>query len=98
MPCAPRSATSASTCSAAPTVRASRSTTRRFPERARAIVLDSIVPPELALVPRIAIESQAVLDGVFARCQADPGCNERFPDLAGQFAVLDGRLRRAPRP
>jgi len=69
---------------------------RRFPERARAIVLDSIVPPELALVPRIAIESQAVLDGVFARCQADPGCNERFPDLAGQFAVLDGRLRRAP--
>jgi pimeloyl-ACP methyl ester carboxylesterase len=69
---------------------------RRFPERTRAIVLDSVVPPELALVPRIAIESQAALDGLFARCQADPACNERFPDLAGQFRLLDERLRRAP--
>ena len=69
---------------------------RRHPDRTRAIVLDSVVPPELALVPRIAIESQAALDGVFARCQADPACNERFPDLAGQFAVLDERLGRAP--
>jgi len=69
---------------------------RRFPGRTRAIVLDAVVPPELALVPRIALESQAALDGVFARCQADPACNERFPDVAGQFAVLDERLRRAP--
>jgi pimeloyl-ACP methyl ester carboxylesterase len=69
---------------------------RRYPERTRAIVLDSVVPPDLALVPRIAIESQAALDGVFARCQADPACNDRFPDVAGQFRVLDERLRRSP--
>jgi pimeloyl-ACP methyl ester carboxylesterase len=67
---------------------------RRHPERVRTVVLDSIVPPGLVLVPRVAIESQAALDAIFARCRADVACNDRFPDIAGQFAVLDERLRR----
>jgi len=57
-------------------------------------VLDSVVPPTLALVPRIAVESQLALERVFARCAEDPECNGRFPALAGQFARLDARLRR----
>ena len=69
---------------------------RRYPERTRAIVLDAVVPPTLALVPRIAIESQAALERVFARCAADAACNERFPELVAQFAELDARLRRRP--
>jgi len=69
---------------------------RRHPERTRTVALDSVIPPDLVLIPRIALESQAALDGTIARCQADPACNERFPDLAGQFTVLDQRLRRAP--
>jgi len=69
---------------------------RRFPERARAVVLDGVVPPTLALVPAIAIESQRALEGVFDRCAADPACNQRFPALAEQFASLDATLRRAP--
>lgn len=69
---------------------------RRHPERTRTVVLDAVVPPPLVLIPRIALESQAALDAVFARCEADAPCNDRFPDLAGQFAVLDARLRRAP--
>ncbi len=68
---------------------------RRYPERTRTVVLDAVVPPDLALVPRIAIESQAALDGVFERCREDTACNGRFPDLAAQFALLDERLRRA---
>ncbi len=67
---------------------------RRYPGQTRSIVLDAVVPPDLVLVPRIAIESQQALDGVFARCAADAECNRRFPDLAGQFAALDERLRR----
>ncbi len=69
---------------------------RRFPERTRAIVLDAVVPPALALVPQIAIESQRALDALFARCAAHPDCNSRFPDLAAQFAKVNSELRRAP--
>ncbi len=69
---------------------------RRFPERTRTVVLDGVVPPTLVLGPSIAIESQRALDRVFARCTADAACNGRFPDLAGQFARLDARLRQGP--
>jgi pimeloyl-ACP methyl ester carboxylesterase len=69
---------------------------RRYPERTRAIVLDAVVPPTIALVPQIAIESQRALDRVFERCKADVACNERFPELVGQFAWLDERLRLSP--
>jgi len=67
---------------------------RRFPQHTRAVVLDGVVPPALALVPNIAIESQRALDRVFARCASDPECDRRFPALAGQFAKLDARLRK----
>lgn len=69
---------------------------RRYPERTRSVVLDAVVPPTLALVPHIAIESQRALERVFARCAADAGCNERFPALADQFARIDARLRDGP--
>jgi pimeloyl-ACP methyl ester carboxylesterase len=69
---------------------------RRHPEHTRTILLDGIVPPDLALVPQIAIESQRALDGVFKRCAADPECDRRFPALASQFAQVDARLRRSP--
>jgi pimeloyl-ACP methyl ester carboxylesterase len=71
---------------------------RRFPDRTRTVVLDGVVPPALALGPSIAIESQRALDRVFARCAADAACNARFPDLPGQFARIDARLREGPVP
>jgi pimeloyl-ACP methyl ester carboxylesterase len=69
---------------------------RRYPGHARTVILDGVVPPTLALVPAIAIESQRALERVFARCAADPGCNGRFPALMEQFAKLDAALRRGP--
>jgi len=69
---------------------------RRYPEHTRTVVLDGVVPPALALVPAIAIESQRALDGVFVRCAADAACNERFPALSEQFARLDAQLRKNP--
>lgn len=69
---------------------------RRFPDRARTVVLDGVVPPTLALGPSIVIESQRALDRVFGRCAADPDCNARFPALPEQFARLDAKLRAGP--
>lgn len=69
---------------------------RRYPGHTRTLVLDGVVPPALALLPQVAIESQRALDGVFARCAADPPCNARFPGLPAQFTQLDVTLRKSP--
>jgi pimeloyl-ACP methyl ester carboxylesterase len=69
---------------------------RRFPGRVRAIVLDGVVPPEVALGPDVAREAQRALDGIFTRCAADGDCNARFPDLAEHFESLLERLEAAP--
>src|SRR5882672_4192056 len=71
---------------------------RRFPERARAVVLDGVVPPELALGPDIARDAQAALDRIFARCAADAGCETRFANVSTEFHELLARLAAAPAP
>ncbi len=66
---------------------------RRFPAMTRTIILDGVVPPELALGPDIALESQRAVDEIFARCAEQAACNEHFPDLAARFDDLLARLR-----
>jgi pimeloyl-ACP methyl ester carboxylesterase len=69
---------------------------RRFPERARSVILDGVVPPELALGPDIAREAQRALDRIFARCAADEGCEAHFPNLPAEFRELLARLDKEP--
>jgi pimeloyl-ACP methyl ester carboxylesterase len=69
---------------------------RRFPEHARALVLDGVVPPALALGPDVAREAQRALDRIFARCEADDGCANRFADLPEEFGTLLTRLEESP--
>ncbi len=69
---------------------------RRYPEATRTIVLDGVVPPQLALGPDIALEAQRVLDTIFARCALDPPCDERFPGLSASFEALKKRLDAKP--
>jgi pimeloyl-ACP methyl ester carboxylesterase len=69
---------------------------RRFPQHARTVVLDGVVPPELALGPDIAREAQRALDRVFARCAAEDGCSARFPSLPAEFHELLARLDKEP--
>jgi pimeloyl-ACP methyl ester carboxylesterase len=71
---------------------------RRFPERARSVVLDGVVPPELALGPDVAREAQRALDRIFERCAADAGCAAKFADLPATFAALLARLETEPVP
>jgi len=68
---------------------------RRFPEHTRAVVLDGVVPAELALGPDVAREAQRALEQIFARCAADSGCNSRFAALPQDFAALLARLDAA---
>ena len=69
---------------------------RKFPHRTRRVILDSVVPPDVALGPEVALASQAALDALFDRCEADPGCQDAFPDLRHRFDAVLERLRGAP--
>jgi len=69
---------------------------RRYPESTRSVILDGVVPPQLALGPGIAVEAQNALEAIFDRCAEDEQCAERFPDLREGFASLRQRLDEQP--
>lgn len=53
---------------------------RRHPQSVRSVVIDSVAPPELALLQDHARNLDEALAKTFARCQATPSCRERFGD------------------
>jgi pimeloyl-ACP methyl ester carboxylesterase len=60
----------------------------------RAVIIDAVVPQDLALGPAIAVESQAALERVIAACAADAGCKAAYPTLAADFDEVKARLRK----
>lgn len=69
---------------------------RRYPDRVRRVVLDGVLPPAVALGADVPLASQAALDALFDRCEADAGCLRAFPDLRTRFAAVLARLRETP--
>jgi pimeloyl-ACP methyl ester carboxylesterase len=65
---------------------------RRYPQRVRALILDGVVPPEVALGPEVAPDAEAALRRILARCVAERGCRERFGDPTHDYEALRGRL------
>jgi len=70
---------------------------RRYPGSTRSVILDGVVPPQLALGPAIAIEAQRAIDTIFARCAGDANCARRYPALADGFLALREALREEAR-
>jgi pimeloyl-ACP methyl ester carboxylesterase len=69
---------------------------RRFPERVRTLILDGVVPAELALGPDVAIQAQRALDRIFARCAESVDCATRFADSPSRFDELLAKLAAEP--
>jgi len=69
---------------------------RRFPDSVRTVIIDGVVPPQLALGSVIAIEAQKALDRIFDRCAKSPACDARFPNIADEFAELEKGLEQDP--
>lgn len=69
---------------------------RRYPDRVRSVILDGVVPVDLALGPDIAPQAQRALDALFDRCAADTACRWRFPTLRSDFAALRASLQATP--
>lgn len=69
---------------------------RRYPDSTRTVVIDGVVPPQVALGPEIATESQKAVDKILARCAGDEQCSAGFPDLADTFDRVVAELRDSP--
>jgi len=69
---------------------------RRYPERTASLVLDGVVPADVALGANIPLNAQAALEATFERCARDQACGQRFPDLPVEFAALRARLTESP--
>ncbi|MCZ6895261.1 MAG: alpha/beta fold hydrolase [Gammaproteobacteria bacterium] len=65
---------------------------RRYPASTRTVILDGVVPPQMALGPAIATEAQRALDAILARCAASEPCDQRFPNIAAKFVAVKSRL------
>ena len=68
---------------------------RRYPDSTRTVVIDGVVPPQIALGPEIATESQKAVDRILARCVEDAACSERFPNIEATFVTIVAGLREA---
>ncbi|MDX1405929.1 MAG: alpha/beta hydrolase [Woeseiaceae bacterium] len=69
---------------------------RRYPQSTRSVVLDGVVPPQIALGPAIAIEAQNALELIFERCAQSDECASAFPDLRDNFQRLRDSLDEFP--
>ena len=69
---------------------------RRFPDRVRSVILDGVVPPQLALGATSALDAQAALSAIFSRCAEEPACDERFGDPAAAYRQVRDELAGHP--
>ncbi|HEV7715879.1 MAG TPA: alpha/beta fold hydrolase [Steroidobacteraceae bacterium] len=66
---------------------------RRFPTRTRSLILDGVVPPQLALGPDIALDAENALMSILSRCARDASCKARFGDPAATYHQLRDSLQ-----
>jgi pimeloyl-ACP methyl ester carboxylesterase len=61
---------------------------RQHPDRVRLAIMDGATPLDVPVFERMAASSQAALDLVIERCQADAACEAAFPDLPAEWTGL----------
>lgn len=65
---------------------------RRFPDAVRSVVLDAVVPPELALLQDHAVNLDEALQRIFDACVRDTACQARFGQPEATLAALHERV------
>ena len=69
---------------------------RDYPSGVRSVIIDSVVPPDVATLGWTWTSVKRGVDDVFAACAAQPNCNARFPDLEHVFTRLVLALEASP--
>jgi len=70
---------------------------RNYPETVRSVVLDSVVPMQLALGQEHAPMLDQAVAQVLADCAAEDNCNRLFPNQVDALNALFADLRERPR-
>jgi pimeloyl-ACP methyl ester carboxylesterase len=78
--------------------RAAQTYLRYYPDSIRAIILDGVVPPSLALGNEHAKNLESALASIFKRCRDDDACVKAFGDPAQDLAKLKLQLREIKVP
>jgi pimeloyl-ACP methyl ester carboxylesterase len=71
---------------------------RRFPDRTRSVILDGVVPPQLALGPATALNAERALTRILERCANDSECKKHFGDPFVSYHALRNSLQAHPVP
>jgi pimeloyl-ACP methyl ester carboxylesterase len=69
---------------------------RRFPDRTRSVILDGVVPPQLALGPATALNAEQALARILTRCANDSECKKHFGDPTVSYHALRNSLQAHP--
>ena len=69
---------------------------RRFPEHSRTLILDGVVPPELSLGADMAVDAEASLTRILARCAREVECKSQFGDPTQDYHDLWQSLQAHP--
>ncbi|MGL6291755.1 MAG: alpha/beta hydrolase [Silanimonas sp.] len=70
---------------------------KTFPQRTRAVVIDSVAPMSLVLGSEHAKNLDAALDAQFARCAADAACAKALPDAKAALSQVRAALSQPDR-
>ncbi|HEX4649137.1 MAG TPA: alpha/beta fold hydrolase [Steroidobacteraceae bacterium] len=71
---------------------------RRFPDRVRSVMLDGVVPPQLAMGAELPEDAERALLDVLGRCAAQPPCRSRFGDPVRAYRSVRAALARRAVP
>lgn len=69
---------------------------RRHAGAVRSVFIDSVVPPELALLQDHAVNLEQALRGIGERCSRDAACQKKFGDVHQDLHALARRLAAHP--
>ncbi|HEY84961.1 MAG TPA: alpha/beta fold hydrolase [Chloroflexi bacterium] len=69
---------------------------RRFPDSARSVILDAVVPTQTNFITQIPYTMDRAYKALFSACADDPQCNTNYPDLEQVFFELAAKLDQDP--
>jgi pimeloyl-ACP methyl ester carboxylesterase len=67
---------------------------RRYPDRVRSAILDSVAPPWMVVTLDVWRTRQETLDAVFHACSTSEACRKAHPDSATTLAAIEKSLGR----